>query len=68
MTPTGLIFFCNLILNGALHDTKMVALALVWAGAKKYKFLFLLYAGPLRDGGYNSKRIGNTRSAYEPTS
>ena len=29
------------------HDTKIGCIRLVWAGAKKYNFLFLLCAGPL---------------------
>ena len=31
-----------------LHDTKIGCIRLVWAGAKKYKFSFLLCAGPLK--------------------
>ena len=40
-------FFCKLLLNGASHDTKIGCIPLVWAGAKKHKFSFLLCAGPL---------------------
>ena len=43
---TGPIF-CKLLLNGASHDTMIGCIRLVWAGAKKYKFSFLLCAGPL---------------------
>ena len=41
------VFFCKLLLNGASHDTKIGFIRLVWAGNKKYKFSFLLCAGPL---------------------
>ena len=43
---TGPIF-CKLLLNGASHDTMIGCISLVWAGAKKYKFSFLLCTGPL---------------------
>ena len=48
MTCTGPVFFCKLLLNCASHDTKISCIRLVWAGAKKYKFWFLLCAGPLK--------------------
>ena len=38
------VVFWKLFLNG---DTKTGCIRLVWAGAKKYKFSFLLCAGPL---------------------
>ena len=44
MALTGPVFFCKLQ-NGASHDTKIGCL--VWAGGRKYKFSFLLCAGPL---------------------
>ena len=47
MTLTGPVVFCKLLLNGASHDTKNGCIRLVRAGAKKFKFLFLLCAGPL---------------------
>ena len=53
MTPTGPLFFCKLLQNGASHETKIGCIRLVWAGAKKYKFSFLLCAGPLSFGDPN---------------
>ena len=41
-------FFCKLLLNGALIDTKIGCISLVWVWAKKYKFSFLLCADPLK--------------------
>ena len=35
LAPTGPVFFCKLLLNGASYDTKIVCIRLVWAGAKK---------------------------------
>ena len=46
MTHWTRVFFCKLLLNGASHDTKIGCISLVWAGAKKYKFYFLLSADP----------------------
>ena len=54
MTLTGPVFFCKLLLNVASHDTKIDCIRLVWAGAKKYEFSFLLGAGPLRPCYYIS--------------
>ena len=48
MTRTGPVVFCKLLQNGALHDIKIGCIRLVWAGAKKYKFLFMLCAGTVR--------------------
>ena len=47
MTLTGPAVSCKLVLSGALHDNKICYICLVWAGAKRYKFSFLLCAGPL---------------------
>ena len=41
------VFFCKKLLTGASHDTKIGCIRLVWAVAKRYKFSFLLCAGPL---------------------
>ena len=43
---TSVFFFCKLLLNGASHDTKIGCISLVSAGAKKYRFSFLLCPGP----------------------
>ena len=42
------ILFCNLLLIGVSHDTKIWCIRLVWAGTEKYRYSFLLCAGPLR--------------------
>ena len=48
MTLTGpVVVLCNLLLNGASHDTKIGCIRLVLAEAKKFKFSFLLCASPL---------------------
>ena len=44
---TGPVFICKLLLNGASQVNKIGCIRLVWAGAKKYKFSFLLCADPL---------------------
>ena len=41
------MFFCKLLLNGGPHGTKIGSIRLVWAGAKNYKFSFLLCTGSL---------------------
>ena len=46
--PLDQFFFCKLLLNCASHDTKIGCIQFLWAEASKYKFSFLLCAGPLR--------------------
>ena len=45
---TGPVFFCNLLLKGASHDTKIGSIRLVWAGNKKYKISFSM-GRPFKD-------------------
>ena len=42
-----MFFFCKFLLNGASHDNKIGCIRLVWAGARKYNFSFLLCVGSL---------------------
>ena len=57
MTLTGPVFFLKLLLNSALHDTKIGCILLVWSGAKKYTFSFLLCAGSLRSIKQERERL-----------
>ena len=63
--PLDQCFFCKLLLNGASNDTEIGCSGLVWAGAKKYKFSFLLCAGPLRCHAYYSLNITCLGNDYE---
>ena len=46
--PNWTNVFLQIAPKRCFHDTEIGCISLVWAGAKKYEFSFLLCAGPLK--------------------